>query len=213
MKAFVRIFPKFSEIEAISIVYIFVFALYYNFFHKVGKFLIELYSNITGAILIDILILIVIFGYAYKLIHILWKSAFTKEKLKDSQRAGMATTFYILSSLVTLIASFELFMHFEYSLFNLINSVIIFYILLRSLYVLASINALLNYDPRLITEKFDERQTNKIELTILVLVVPVIYIFLNSNYSFFTTLALTYIYTDLVLNFFRNLLGIQVSIH
>src|SRR3989344_3839832 len=107
MKTFVRFFPKFSEIEAISIIYIFAFSIIYNFIYKAEKILYGLYSNISGLIVIDILILGIIFAYTYKLIYILSKSAFTKEKLKDSQRVGLATTFYLLSSLITLIASYE----------------------------------------------------------------------------------------------------------
>ena len=204
MKTFVRFFPKFSEIETISIIYIFAFSIIYNFIYKAEKILYGLYSNISGLIVIDILILGIIFAYTYKLIYILSKSAFTKEKLKDSQRVGLATTFYLLSSLITLIASFEFFINFEYSILNLVNSFVLFYILLRSLFVLSATNPLLNQDPKLIIERFDDRQTNKLELTILLILVPVIYIFLKPNYSFFTALALTYFYSDIILVLLRN---------
>lgn len=198
------VLPPFSEIEAISVVYIAAIALF-EYKDEGIETLKESFSSTSGNFILDLIVLFYLLYLIFKILYLMGKSAFSVKKLDAKQKRSLATTFYILSSLIIALASYEFILSSHNSIFDLVNKFILSFVFIRSVLTLSSSLAFLDFKPHFLTESFEEKQTSLVEVVLLFIIAPVFYFNFRPDYSLFTSVALTYFYTGTIIFLIRKL--------
>jgi hypothetical protein len=197
------IFPPFSELEVIALVYL-LFHFFFEIRNEIYPYLLQLVItswNNTSHPVWGKLIIILYGAMICYTIYLVITHAILNRTLKDHERGVFAFIFYLVLSVITLFSLSSI----EPTDVHIIDIVIIWYLLIRSLLTILSMLILLRAERiHIVKNQLKDKQVTKVELLLLLLLSTVFYIYLRGEKDSMLAISIAYFYVTFIISVFRN---------
>ncbi|MBN1169246.1 hypothetical protein JXA63_05140 [Candidatus Woesebacteria bacterium] len=191
------LYPPFCEIDAGILMISF------------ASFIYEFRNDVVGALENELFIdfeprFIILLAFFIFWIFVVVKNLLTKDKIMQWRKNGIAVTFYFIVGFLSLFSATDQLPVTKINstgvvgYFNLINRIIILFILIRSSFSLMMLKLFKRSDE--LGMQMTDEQADKTDIILAVLLTPAFYLLLRTKYIPLNSILLSFFYSSFVIN-------------